>query len=151
MRKTSRRWEPNDWLGCSSRSACRFRRCLPVMPRSCRSLFRHDVARLGRPAGGLFWREVTFGSILSGWHWSGPAQAVPGEIDAMGVVHEAVEDGVGIGRVADHLVPFVDGDLAGEEGRAAAVAFFEDFIEIAAGAGVERVESPIVENEQLGA
>jgi hypothetical protein len=54
----------------------------------------------------------------------------------MGVVDEAVEDGVGIGRVADHLVPFVDGDLAGENGRAAAVAFFEDLVEVAAGTGV---------------
>ena len=57
----------------------------------------------------------------------------PVEIDAMSVVDEAVENGVGIGRVADHLVPFVDGDLAGEDGRAAAVAFFEDFVEIVGG------------------
>ena len=69
----------------------------------------------------------------------------------MGVVDEAVENGIGIGRVTDDLVPFVDGNLAGEEGRAAAVAFFEDFIEIAAGAGVERIETPIVEDEELGA
>ena len=34
----------------------------------------------------------------------------------MGVVDEAVEDGVGIGRVADYLVPFVDRDLAGQDG-----------------------------------
>jgi hypothetical protein len=46
----------------------------------------------------------------------------------MGVVDEAVEDGVGVGRVADDLVPFVDRDLAGEDGRATAVAFFEDLI-----------------------
>ncbi len=32
----------------------------------------------------------------------------------MGVADEAVEDGVGVGRVADDLVPFVDRDLAGE-------------------------------------
>ena len=57
----------------------------------------------------------------------------------MGVVDEAVEDGVGVGRIADDLVPFVDRDLAGEDGRAAAVAFFEDLVEIAAGAGVEGV------------
>ena len=69
----------------------------------------------------------------------------------MGVVDEAVEDGVGVGRVADDLVPFVDRDLAGEDGRAAAVAFFEDFVEIAAGAGVEGIETPIVEDEELGA
>ena len=69
----------------------------------------------------------------------------------MGVVDEAVEDGVGIGRIADHLMPFVDRDLAGEDGRAAAVAFFEDLVEVAAGAGVERIEAPIVEDEELGA
>ena len=69
----------------------------------------------------------------------------------MGVVDEAVEDGVGIGRVADDLMPFVDRDLAGEDGRAAAVAFFEDLVEIAASAGVERFEAPIVEDEELGA
>ena len=69
----------------------------------------------------------------------------------MGVVDEAIEDGVGIGRVADHLVPFVDRDLAGQDGRAAAIAFFEDFVEIAAGAGIERIEPPIVEDEELGA
>jgi hypothetical protein len=69
----------------------------------------------------------------------------------MGVVDEAVEDGVGIGRVADHLVPFVDGDLAGEDGRAMAVAFFEDLIEVAAGAGVEGVETPVVKDEELSA
>lgn len=28
-----------------------FRRCRPVIPRSCRPVFRHDVARLRRPAG----------------------------------------------------------------------------------------------------
>src|ERR1700732_1716375 len=67
----------------------------------------------------------------------------------MGVVGEAVENGGGIGRIADHLVPFVDGDLAGEDGRAAAVALFEDLVEIAAGAGIEGVEAPIVEDEEL--
>ena len=69
----------------------------------------------------------------------------------MRVVHEPIEDGVGIGRIADYLVPFVDRDLAGQDGRAAAVAFFEDFVEIAAGAGIERIEAPIIEDEELGA
>ena len=69
----------------------------------------------------------------------------------MGIVNEAIENGVGIGRIADHFMPFVDRDLAGEEGRAAAVAFFEDLVEVAAGAGIERVETPIVEDEKLDA
>jgi hypothetical protein len=42
-------------------------------------------------------------------------------------------------------------DLAGENGRAAAVAFFEDLVEVSAGASVEGVETPIVEDEELGA
>jgi len=37
------------------RGCCGFRRCRSVIPRSCRSLFRHDVARLrGRLAGSCF-------------------------------------------------------------------------------------------------
>jgi hypothetical protein len=58
----------------------------------------------------------------------------------MSVVDEAVEDGVGIGRIADDLMPFVDWDLAGQDCRAATIAFFGDLVEIAAGAGVERFE-----------
>ena len=58
----------------------------------------------------------------------------------MGVVDDAIEDGIGVGRIADDLVPFVDGDLAGEDGRTAAIALFEDLVEVTAGAGVERFE-----------
>ena len=47
-------------------------------------------------------------------------------------------------------MPFVDRDLA-EDGRAAPAAFLEDFVEVATGAGVERFEAPIVENEELDA
>ena len=82
---------------------------------------------------------------------SGPAQAFAGEIDAVGVVNEAVEDGVGICRVADEGVPFVDGDLTGEDGRAAPIALLEDLVEIMTSAGVEGFEAPIVENEEMGA
>jgi hypothetical protein len=76
--------------------------------------------------------------LLRGALGAGASQAVAGEIDTMGVVDEAVEDGVGISRVADDIVPFVDGDLAGEDGGTAAVAFFEDLVEVAAGAAVVR-------------
>jgi hypothetical protein len=36
---------------------------------------------------------------------SGAAQALAGEFDAMRVVHEAVQNGVGVSGVADDLVP----------------------------------------------
>ena len=38
-----------------------------------------------------------------------------GEIDLVSVVDDAIEDGVGVGGIADQLVPFVDGDLAGDD------------------------------------
>src|SRR5690348_2654097 len=69
----------------------------------------------------------------------------------MSVVNEAVEDGVGVCGVADKGVPFVDRDLAGEDGRAAPMAFLEDLVEVSTGAGVERFEAPIVEDEELDA
>jgi hypothetical protein len=49
------------------------------------------------------------------------------------VVNEAVEDDIGIGGVADEGMPFVNGDLAGEDRRAATVTFLEDFVEIMTG------------------
>jgi len=61
----------------------------------------------------------------------------------MGVVDNAVEDGVGVGRVANDLVPFVDQNLAGQDGRAAAIALFEDFKQIVARVGIEGFEAPI--------
>ena len=69
----------------------------------------------------------------------------------MGVVNEPVEDGVGICRVTDEGVPFVDRDLTGENGRATPMAFLEDLVEVTTCAGVERFEAPIVEDRELDA
>jgi hypothetical protein len=40
----------------------------------------------------------------------------------VGVVDQAVEDGVGVGGIADQRVPLIDGELAGDDGGVAAVA-----------------------------
>jgi len=74
---------------------------------------------------------------------------VAGEINPVGVVDDAIENGVGIGGIADQLVPFVDGNLAGDDRRAAAVAFFENLEEIVTSGGIEGLETPVVEDEQL--
>jgi len=54
---------------------------------------------------------VKWGALGAGF-----AQALAGESEAMGVVHEAVEDGVGNGRIGDHIVPMLHIDLAGDDG-----------------------------------
>src|SRR5690242_2504848 len=48
-------------------------------------------------------------------------------------------------------MPFIDGDLAGEDRRAAPITLLEDLIEVTTCAGVERFEAPVVEDEELDA
>ena len=44
------------------------------------------------------------------------AHAFPFQDEAVGVVDEAVEDGVGQRRIADDVVPVFDRNLAGDDG-----------------------------------
>ena len=67
----------------------------------------------------------------------------------MGVVNETVQDGVGIGRIADYLVPSVYWKLGGNHRGAASVAFLEDFQKIMPGGGVERLQAPIIEKKRV--
>ena len=69
----------------------------------------------------------------------------------MGIVNEAVEDGVGIGRIADDFMPTVDWKLRSDHGGTAPIAIFEDFKEIVPGGGIERLQPPVVKNEKIGA
>ncbi len=74
------------------------------------------------------------------------AHAVAVELDAVGVVDDAIEDGVGQGGIADDLVPALDRQLAGDQQRAGVVAVLDDLEQIAALLGAERLGSPIVES-----
>ena len=69
----------------------------------------------------------------------------------MGVMNETIQYGVGVSWISDDFVPAVHGELRRDDRRAAAVARFEDFEEIVTGDGVERLQSPIVEDQQVGA
>ena len=62
----------------------------------------------------------------------GFAEALALEREPVGVVHQAIEDGVGDGGIADDLVPVFDRQLAGHDGGAAAVPVFHDLQEVAA-------------------
>jgi len=84
------------------------------------------------------------------FHAARAAQGIAAEIDALGVVKEAIENGIGVGWIADDVVPFVDRQLAGDDGRSAAIALFEDFQEIVARLGGERFEAPIVQDHPGG-
>ena len=82
---------------------------------------------------------------------SGPAHAFAGELDAVGVVNETVQDGVSIGRIADYFVPSVDWKLGSNHRGAASIAFLEDFQKVVSRGGVERFQAPVIKDEQIGA
>jgi hypothetical protein len=52
------------------------------------------------------------------------------------IVHEAVENGVGVGGIANNLVPGRERELGGDDRRSAAISLLEDFEQIVTGAGV---------------
>jgi hypothetical protein len=58
----------------------------------------------------------------------------------MGIVDEAIEHGVCVGRIADDLVPDRYRRLAGDYRRAAAVTLFEDYEQVVPRLGIERFE-----------
>src|SRR5438105_14824049 len=48
-------------------------------------------------------------------------------------------------------MPSIDRQLAGDDGGAAAVAVIEDLQKVVTGGGVERLETPIIEDEKIDA
>lgn len=55
------------------------------------------------------------------------SQALPAELDALGIVDKAIEDGIGKSEDALHVVPPIDGDLACDDDRAHVHAVFDNF------------------------
>jgi hypothetical protein len=66
----------------------------------------------------------------------------------MRIVDEAVQDGIGVGRIVYGLMPAGHWKLAGNEGGALAVAVLKDFEEVVPGVAVERLKPPIVQDQR---
>ncbi len=79
-----------------------------------------------------------------GWSLTLLSQALAGQLDTVGVVDKAVEDGIGDRWIADHVVPVIDGHLAGDDGRSLLVAVLDDLQEIAPLLVVELLRAPVV-------
>jgi hypothetical protein len=80
----------------------------------------------------VFWLAVKgdgFGAAFS--------RAFSGELEAVGVVDEAIENGVGDRGVPNGSMPGIHGELTCDDGGCAAVAVLEDFEQIAAFCGGE--------------
>ena len=75
--------------------------------------------------------------------------AFSGELKAVSVVNEAVQDSVADGGVADNIVPMFDGDLAGHDGRGATVAIIKDLQKVAPFGRIENRKTPVIEDQEL--
>jgi hypothetical protein len=62
-------------------------------------------------------------------------------------MEQAVKDRVRQGRIPQGLMPMLHWKLAGDKGRATAVAVFQDFKDVAAVLITEGGKSPVIENE----
>src|SRR6267154_2368844 len=87
-------------------------------------------------------------SLISGVLLS---HAFSGELKAVSVVNEAVQDGVAEGGVADNVMPMFDGDLAGDDGRGATMAIIKDLQKVAPFGRIENRKAPVVEDQELHA
>ena len=69
----------------------------------------------------------------------------------MGVVDEAVQDGVGVSGIAIDLAPSRERELGGDDRRPATISLLENFEQIVTSASVEGFEAEVVEDEEIGA
>ena len=67
----------------------------------------------------------------------------------MGVMDEAVQDCVSQGWIADGLMPVLDRKLTGDDGRAAAMAVFENFQQITSLRWGENGQTPVIEDQNF--
>ena len=72
------------------------------------------------------------------------SHAFSGELKAVSVVNEAIQDGVAEGGVADNVVPMFDGDLAGDDGGGATVAIIKDLQKVAPFGRIENRKAPVL-------
>ena len=87
--------------------------------------------------------QISFGGAF--------AEAFACEVQAVGAMHEPVENGVGHRRVGDHFVPVFDVDLTGHDGAATARTIVENLQQVAALFGRHVGKTPIVQDQQLAA
>jgi hypothetical protein len=73
------------------------------------------------------------------------------EHDPVGVVQDAVADGIGQGSIGEVLMPQGRRELAGDDGRAGPVAVLEDLEQVAALLILGGGEAPVVDDQDVEA
>ncbi|EGV20644.1 hypothetical protein ThimaDRAFT_0422 [Thiocapsa marina 5811] len=128
----------------------------PVPPTSGRRFHRHSATRSTAIRPGQSERSDAGVSLLLGGYARRQrpgvafAHRLAFEGDPVGVVDQSVEDRIGEGGIPDQVVPMLEGQLAGDERGALAVAVVEQLEQIAPSLGVQPHEPPVVDQQQIG-
>ena len=96
--------------------------------------------------GSGVWDDVK--SLIAGVLLS---HAFSGELKAVSIVNEAVQDCVAEGGVAYDVMPMFDGDLAGDDCRGTPMAVVKDLQKIAPFGRIENRQAPVIKDEELNA
>lgn len=93
--------------------------------------------------------------VFLGWRVVGSsavAQSIASafDLDDLGVVEEAVEDGRGGGHIVEQLAPFLDGPIGSHERGAGFVTAHDDFQEHFPGLGRQDLESHVIDDQEIG-
>ena len=69
--------------------------------------------------------------------------------EPVGIVDEAVQDGICECRLVNNFVPGVDRQLAGDEGWARTISVLDNLHEVATLAGIQTIRPPVIQDEQV--
>ena len=72
------------------------------------------------------------------------------ELEPVSVVYEPVHDGIGEGRVSEHLMPVCDGKLGGHHGGMIAISVLHHFQDVIGLSLCELISQPVIQDEKLG-
>ena len=79
------------------------------------------------------------------------AHGLSAHLDAMGIVHQAVEDAVGESGIADLLMPARHGQLRREDSGTCLIAIVEDFTNLATFRFLQRRHGPVINDQHIDA
>jgi hypothetical protein len=90
----------------------------------------------------------------SGRHGQGRTELALGfalELDAIGIVHETVQNGIGESGIRESGMPCIHRDLSSDQGGTSSVSVIEYLQEITGLLDSQGVTQPVIEDEELGA
>ena len=119
----------------------------PVRGAECPHERRSDARGRGLWAGGAIGREVLTVFLFA----SLTPQAVAFELDAVGIVNDAVQYRIAEGGIGNDVMPLRHGDLTCDQQGSLVVTIVDDLKQITALVGGERFGSPVVEDEEIDA